>query len=233
MRLQISAHARRLLLMAAVGTLLVVAGRMAATWWGVTRRLERVRADFALICEGVGGYGVDIAGLAPPDTSLRREGDPSVPLTFEWESGYAHRVGKAKAPGSIPPTAGSPLYNSLTTPVRYAKPENLRDPFRRGAQYGYASWNWNHDGLWPVFILHSPGPDGRDDRDLVALRREVEALLMAQMAGRPDDRQGLRLGELLDLVVGDLYDPTNGTRSRGDLIMFSCGGMERVGFGAE
>lgn len=219
--------------MAAVGTLLVVAGRMAATWWGVTRRLERVRADFALIHEGLSMYGLDIAGLVPPDTSLRRESDPSVPLTFEWESGYAYRVGKAKSPGSIPPSADSPLYNSLTTPVRYVNPEQLRDPFRRGAQYGYASWNWNHDGFQPLSIVQSPGPDGRDDRDIADLRREVGELLAARKAASRDGNEDVRFDELLDLVAGDLYDPTNGARSRGDLIMFSRGGAGRAGFGAE
>jgi hypothetical protein len=229
---QLSRRTRRLLLLAVAG-ILFVAGWFAATWLSVLRRLERVREDFTLIHRGLSEFGVDIAGIHPPDTSMRREKNPSVPLTFEWEPGYAYRVGRAKGVGSIPPSVDSPLYNCLTTPVPYVEASHLRDPFRWGATYGYASWNWQHDDLPTLAIVHSPGPDGRDDRSIVELQREVRALLVSRKAAGVDENVAPPAEALRDMVVKDLYDPTNGVRSRGDLIMFSQWSSVRFGFGAK
>ncbi len=230
---QLSRRTRHLLLVAVAGTFLVVAGWFAATWLSVPRRLDRVREDFTLIHRGLSEFGVDIAGIHPPDTSMRREKDPSVPLTFEWEPGYAYRVGRAKGVGSSPPSTGSVFYNCLTTPIPYVEASHLRDPFRWGVTYGYASWNWQHDDLPTLTIVHSPGPDGRDDRSIVELQREVRALLVSRKAAGVNENTGQLPEALHGMVVKDLYDPTNGVRSRGDLIMFSQWSGVRVGFGAK
>ena len=100
--------------------------------------------------------------------------------------------------------------------------------------YGYASWNWHKNDLPTLSVVHSPGPDGRDDRPIVELQHDVSVLLASRKAAAAiAGTQGPLSEHLLRLVAADFYDPTNGLKSRGDLIMFSQWGAVQLGFGAK
>lgn len=185
------------------------------------RRLAQVRADWRALSIACATYGIDNCGLNfPADTSLRRQVDPTTPQTFEYDTQFL-----LKALGN----RGASL---LTTPVSYMK-SIPGDPFRAdGAYYGYAAINAiNRPGtITPLAFLHSPGPDGRTDLDPAWLREQIDKLRPVGKSWHlnPDDRIAIR--KLVDPL---LYDPSNGTRSGGDLVLIMDTHYYHYGFAWE
>jgi hypothetical protein len=91
-----------------------------------------------------------------------------------------------------------------------------RDPFHGGKWYGYTCWNW-FDEVTPTYVLHSPGPDGMEDMPITTLRAQIGALLL-KSPYMPQGGDPALYREIVKVVTPFLYDPTNGIRSRGDLI---------------
>lgn len=173
-------------------------------------RLTRVSADWHQLWREIAAYGVDRCGVySPPDTAGRREVDPYAQLTFENSIEFLKKRNGAAG------TIGA--WDPLTTPVAYINAIPT-DPFRPGKQYDYTCWNI-HDEVPSIAILHSPGPDEKDDLPLAQLRGEYGAYLATRRGAGccacAEDR-----GVLMCMTRPFTYDPTNGAASAGDLFSF-------------
>lgn len=168
------------------------------------RKLARVRKDYREIAKACATLAVDNCGLCfPEDNHLSRELNSGLPLTFETQP-------------SIFPKGGIVQYHRcLTTPIAYMR-RLPGDPFNHGRQYAYASFRASSRSMNFMAILSSPGPDGKTDLPLEELRDRIEDYRNAKHAPwrmSPSDR-----GVIRQWIDPFLYDPTNGTLSRGDLL---------------
>jgi hypothetical protein len=182
------------------------------------KSLARVREDWEAIRKALSAICVDWSSF-PSDTSNRRYSDPSIPLTFESDVGVLPK--SHNAPISWPP-------HLLTTPVAYMT-RIPGDPFKPGALYGYTCFDWK-DKVTPLLILHSAGPNRRYEITLPQLRDQIAAYMATRIGSTatPQDRTALK-----QIVMPYLYDPTNGTRSAGDLVWLMDTGFDAWGWERE
>lgn len=176
------------------------------------KRLEQVSRDGRVFRFDLTKYGMDRCGIySPPDTSTRRARlEPNAPLTFEFDEKWitSQPVGFYNKPVTH--------WAPLTTPVAYAE-SVLRDPFNDGALIGYFTFTL-HDHMPLIDVIHSVGPNGRADVDLPVLREQMFRYFSLRHP-RSTELQKEDKGFIRELVTPYLYDPTNGLRSGGDLIM--------------
>jgi|GEM_PF-3132067 len=172
-------------------------------------KLSQVKKDWDMMKKGMAAYGMDRCGMYyPPDTAERRRENPDFSVTFETSKEYITKrpVGTRKKIVEF--------WCPLTTPIAYIV-EYPFDPFRPGAMYGYACWNF-HDDKNPFAFLHSPGPDKDDDIAPALLKSRIDKYFKNQIGmcnWKHED-----YGVMKSLVLPYLYDPTNGAQSSGDLI---------------
>lgn len=171
--------------------------------------LKRVHQDWRDLQLAFAGYAVDRCNIYyPPDTSGRRRTDSSVAQTFETST--------ARERDDV----SDPIWDPLHRPVPYIQ-SLPTDPFTTGAFYGYASWNIK-DQTPTAALLHSPGPDRDTDLPIGILHDKISSIFAAN-SGRK--RQGYdptrdEWKAIRGLIEPNLYDPTNGAISSGDLIQY-------------
>lgn len=190
------------------------------------RHLDQVRDDWQMLNVAMGSYGMDRCGAYfPPDTSTRRERlEPGAPLTYECDANWivSQPVGYRRQIITH--------WSPLTSPIAYAT-SIPRDPFNGGAEYGYFSFN-GHDGYPLLAVLHSPGPDVRADLDLPLMRWQLFAYF-EQNATNNWTLNAEDKGLIRQIVAPNLYDPTNGLRSSGDLVAVYWTYEGPFGFGGD
>ncbi len=187
------------------------------------KNLVRVNKEWRELRTAMAAYGMDRCGIYyPPDTSERRKEQPSLQLTFETLPDYLTNrpVGYDGKPRE--------LWNPLTTPLAYAT-VIPKDPFHPGQYYSYASWNM-HNELMTMSFLHSPGPNRRNEIEPERLREEIERYLKARPFGNAFGMMDQDLSAFKRIANEFIYDPTNGTKSRGDLIVFNNAAYDSFGW---
>lgn len=184
-------------------------------------KLAYVRAEYNRLLPAMASLGLDNCGLYyPDDTHMRRVADPTLPLTFERQPAF-HRQGRLLSG-----------VRCLTTPVSYL-PSLPEDPFNPGHDYGYAAIRGGkvRGDINSMAILSSPGPDGVEDLPLPRLRAGLVDYFNQGPKNHllnPEAR-----GRLWQTIVPYLYDPSNGTRSGGDLILVTETHNREYGFGCD
>ena len=174
--------------------------------WSVNAKLEKVEIDWNIITKAIQDYSIDHWDR-PPDTVLHRKSNPAFPLTFETDMSFAKRQ-EVSAISNLKPTG-----DTLTSPVGYLSKLPL-DPFNPGHYYGYTVWLDCDD----IIILHSPGPDRKDDLPLEELRNILDPCFQKRGWG---GLTGSDTSVIRNLIFPHMYDPTNGIHSRGDLFRWS------------
>jgi len=184
-------------------------------------KMAIVENDWKELIKAMTEWGVEHGAFTfPPDTSVRRREEPSHALTFETSTGYFR---------TRPVGRDGRLYEywfSLTTPLAYVS-KYPEDPFHPGRYYSYACWNAPNEVI-PLAFLHSPGPNRRNDIEPGLLQSEIGKYLEARprYAGISDKD----LGVLKMMISPHLYDPTNGAKSGGDLIVIIDQGRRVFGW---
>ena len=212
----------------AAATVLLLALVAVVAWYMLPFRTQRmvveVLSDFEKLNRAFAEYSVDMSSVgAPADTRLRRKEQPNARLTFENEIRIRlDRIGESGTFGPPSHPDDAFMWTPLSTPIAYVNAPDLADPFRGGGLYAFTSWNWfmDHDQLC---VVQSPGPDGRDDYPIEKLRGDFE-----KHTGT-DKRSDERMGIFREQVRPFLYDPTNGVRSGGDMILVWAGSQGCVG----
>jgi hypothetical protein len=181
---------------------------------GIKDNLKKVELDWQSLDYAIASYEVDRCGIyKPPDTTPRKKLYPDTFLTFETDPAFI-----ATQPVGYNHEA-TPYWEPLTTPVAYLKTLPI-DPFNPGHYYGYTCWTL-HDRLFELYLLHSPGPDGKADLPLSSLREKLDPYFRKRAQGQekciveltPEEKAMVK-----KMIIPYLYDPTNGLLSQGDLI---------------
>ncbi len=191
--------------------------------FSLEKKLEQVNKEWRELRTAMLAYGMDRCGIYyPPDTSERRKEQPSLQLTFETLPDYLTNrpVGYDGKPREF--------WNPLTTPLAYAT-VIPKDSFHPGQYYSYASWNM-HNELMTMSFLHSPGPNMRNETEPEMLREEIEHYLKARPFGNAFGMMDQDLSAFKRIANEFIYDPTNGAKSRGDLIVFNNAAYESFGW---
>ena len=111
----------------------------------------------------------------------------------------------------------------LTTPIAYIK-KMPRDPFHPHMRfYGYCSLRGKYRIAYSPIILHSFGPDLDLDINLQDLEKGIGYILGAspdELATEANPYGWVERSEakILNLMIDNVYDPTNGLKSNGDIV---------------
>ena len=156
-------------------------------------RVARVKADQRSMATALESYNIDHGGYPAWNTEPSR-------------NAFGEKALKHEVLAGLPTFAREPGLETLTTPVTYIS-AYFADPFAplRGATFCYWPTYISTSELeTPAWIIWSPGPDERYDLTMDNI---------AQVYGSHEEFPSDRLRELT-------YDPTNGTKSAGDVWRF-------------
>jgi len=182
----------------------------------VRRKGTETRAVFDEVRTATVSYGVDRCGVfMPPDTlGVTTSSAGTTGLTLLTDNAWMQRQLTEAGYSST-------HWHALTTPVAYLG-RIPHDPFAPRNPIGYIAPPFARDGGLPFLAaVRSVGPNGTEDVDLGLFRERLLPLVehrSLSMAEPLPDEMGPYVAAMIEELLPNIYDPTNGTFSHGDLI---------------